>query len=346
MKITFLLLLPALLMASSQHQVARALLAHPHLTLRHGKQKRTHAHAKRGNKARSVKTAKVQPLVTAHAKSKPVALIHVPARGLFVDPWHPPLISAAAPQVDSVKMVQSSADPVLVRTSASPLPAWIAHARNLSGASDTVRNYSIAALKSTKNLEAVLRLALTQSSRFLAMDVISALKLKNLIPDLVTLSENDATGTYYLTLNSLITAFNEKEYKELYAKRLLSGNAEPAARMILLDTLLRMRFRLSPKQLSQFLFDDPSPEVRESALYYLRTTLLNEHYDDFMPLLLEVLKEKKSSPQRRIQALFIASQLKPELFVSLQSMRSPCPEPKPEALREVCSRFTQAGAAK
>ena len=359
-----LLLLASVSSARMSDRPARPVVKHPHFHSSHSarvkQKKKAQALGARslGIEARATRITrgKVRPVenrVSArkvtHGEAKNAAQVHgstkaqsvakISARGLFVDVWHPPLVAdAIAPLGESVKITRSSAEQVS--------KAWIAHARNLSGASDGVRNHSIEALRTTRNIEAILRDALSGPSRFLAMDVISTLKLKNLIPDLVKLSENDPTGTYYLTLNSLITSFNEKEYKELYAKRLLSGSAQPAARMILLDTLLRMQFRLSPKQLSEFLFHDPSPEVRESALYYLHATLLAPRYDDFVPLLREVLEEKKSSRQRRIQALFTVSELSPELFQGVQSVVSPCPQPEPEDLKAVCSRFARSGGVK
>ncbi|MBC7396322.1 MAG: hypothetical protein H7333_02670 [Bdellovibrionales bacterium] len=217
--------------------------------------------------------------------------------------------------------------------------AWVANARRLSGESDAVRNRAMHDLKATPKIETILKEALITPRRFLAMDVISTLKLTNLIPDLVQYSENDETGTYYLALNSLITSFNEKEFKELYAKRLLSGNSPAVARMILIDTLLRMQFRLTPRQLRELLVKDESPEVRSSALYYLRATLLHESYDDFVPLLREVLEDKNTSRQLKMQALFLASELSPELFQKIRDIRAPCLLPAPAALKLTCERF-------
>ncbi len=235
-------------------------------------------------------------------------------------------------KVPARKPAQSEAGQIKV-------PAWVTHARRLSGETDSVRNHSIRTLKTTPQLETILREALTSPRRYLALDVISTLKLKNLAPDLIKLSEHDETGTYYLALNSLIHASDENQFKELYAKRLLSGESPAVARMILLDTLSRMQFRLTPRQLRELLIKDDSPEVRSSALSYLRDTLLKPAYDDFIPLLRELLELKKISPQLKMQTLFLASEISPELFQQIRDIRAPCPHPAPAPIKERCEQF-------
>ena len=92
---------------------------------------------------------------------------------------------------------------------------WEKNAQKLTGESDRIRNAAVQNLRANVDLEKTLRLQLEATASFsrqaLAFDVISALKLSSMLPDLVRFSENDANGFSYLAINSLINQSNEKK---------------------------------------------------------------------------------------------------------------------------------------
>src|SRR4051812_48596585 len=90
---------------------------------------------------------------------------------------------------------------------------WSSHARRFTGESDEVRRQAIQELKKYPKLEDELKRALTSRSenRFLALDVISTLRMRKLLPALYQAAETDETGSCYNAINSLLES--EKDRK-------------------------------------------------------------------------------------------------------------------------------------
>ena len=84
------------------------------------------------------------------------------------------------------------------------------------------------------------------------------------------LSGKDCTGYFCHALNALVTPTNRAEIAALYrAQRRARAIASMPAKLALIDTLARLQAPLSEGELA-VLLADPSYEVRESAIAYVR----------------------------------------------------------------------------
>jgi hypothetical protein len=149
---------------------------------------------------------------------------------------------------------------------------WVDWAERLSGESDWVRERAIDQIRKTPNLEEVLRRELDGPHRLLAMDAITSLSMKQMLPRLMELSERDEDGFSYLAINALIAPDTQEKIAALYRLR-LEGKEEPeerssVAKMAMLDGLALMHVPLSREALGKLLADS-SFEARSAALGYL-----------------------------------------------------------------------------
>lgn len=211
-------------------------------------------------------------------------------------------------------------------------PNWEDWANRLTGESDYVRTQSILHLKSTLNLENILRHELTGPRKFLVLDVIAALKLNSLLKDLLKISKIDQSVFFYNTINILITDSNQSAILNEYNYRLMQKNTSAGVKVVILDTFTRIGFDLKRKDIESLLFYDPSPEVRSASLNYLRDQFLKKefkHKDIY--LLKRVLHQNPF--QVRIQALYIIA----ELYTKLQNI--PISKLKTAAQLEIESDF-------
>lgn len=161
---------------------------------------------------------------------------------------------------------------------------WSVHALRLSGEGPRVRNEATRQLKRYPQLKAQLKKALREQKRALALDVIAALEMKDLLPELSLLSKENEDGTVYLAMNALIDTANRDGFIELYLKRLKDSRISRPSQSILLDTLGRLGAQVPRLELEGFL-KSPSYEVARSALYYLRLLILKHHkrsYEDLV----------------------------------------------------------------
>lgn len=191
---------------------------------------------------------------------------------------------------------------------------WTELAKRFSGGGSLIRNQSIKNLKAIPNLEDRMRKELLGSQRLLALDVIATLKLESLLPDLIRLSGEDDSGFLYLAMNSLVTPQNQDQLRRLYYVRVNSPHTSAPAKVVLLDTLIRMRVRLTNSQLQNALIQDPSSEVRSAALYYLRYFLVkygDKDYFKLLPSLIKTAKKNEASKQWNTQLNYLLSELYP-----------------------------------
>lgn len=183
---------------------------------------------------------------------------------------------------------------------------WIDSARRLTGESERVRQSAIRSLRQTPNLEARIREALDSDARFLALDTIVALGLTSLVPDLIRVSERDPSGYSYHTLNALVKGAGQAELVALYLKRLENPGLSAVAKVALLDSVARSSSRL-PGRVSDRLLRDPSPEVRESMLGYLRNSVLRKSRMEDFPRLIRALEDP--ADLIRLRALSILTEI-------------------------------------
>ena len=147
---------------------------------------------------------------------------------------------------------------------------WVELTRRI-GRSDADHRQAVAALKQIKGLEGELIRALSGNDKYLALEVISELKLTSTLPRLLELAPTDENGAIYLTLSSLIDSTNAQSLERLFHGQLLKATAEgrsDVVKVILLDTLARFQASLDVNLLHT-LFSSSSPEVRHAVLYYL-----------------------------------------------------------------------------
>ena len=230
--------------------------------------------------------------------------------------------------------------PVFGKTTELTETVWWKNARRLTGESEKVRSQAIQNLRRYPQLDSVLRSELAGAHRFLAFDVIATLKLSGLLDDLMQISAQDKSGFSYLAINSLVNRSNEKEISNLYHDRLSARGTSAAAKVILLDTLIRLNFLLTDRELKELLREGEFPEVRSAALYYLRWILLKQGDLGYLPLLRGLVSQIKLSSQLKMQSLYLVSELTPEsravAVKGLKDAKFVCPAPLPTALRSVC----------
>lgn len=225
---------------------------------------------------------------------------------------------------------------------------WVAHARRLSGESDAVRNRSIAALKKIPRLEKKLREELKryqpeatrlQSEVFLALDVISTLKITALIPDLTILADRDTSGYSIHALNSLITKKNLTKTIGFYHQLFHSSKSSPAAKIAILDTFSRMQVKIDFKHL-RGLFEISSPQVQGAILNYVRIYTQSPEFKDYLPILKLALET--GGYQIRMQTLYlvseVGSQVKPIAWTVLES----CKEDSHPKVQKFCQSLRGA----
>ena len=189
---------------------------------------------------------------------------------------------------------------------ASAGTSWSDHARRFTGENEKVRENAIAQLRKDPNLKAELKKALGTGDHFLALDVISILDLKSMMPELLAFAEKDKTGYSYHVISSLIETKDLDRVGQIYLDRLDLPKTSPAAKMAMLDAAARMEITIGPERTDRLLHDE-SPEVRSAVLSLFRTELLRRNYQRG----LNVLETTIGDPtfQIRIQTLFLISEL-------------------------------------
>jgi hypothetical protein len=183
---------------------------------------------------------------------------------------------------------------------------WFDYARQFTGESDRIREKAIESLKKDPNLKTELKRALGTRNHFLALDVISVLDLKSMMPELLAFAVKDKTGYSYHVLNSLIEPKDFDRIGQVYLDRLDRENTAPAAKMAMLDAAARMEITLGPERTARLLKDD-APEVRASVLSLFRTELLKRNYQRGLNVLETTIQDPAF--QVRIQTLFLISEL-------------------------------------
>jgi hypothetical protein len=159
--------------------------------------------------------------------------------------------------------------------SAAPVaePQWARLARRLTGESEEVRGKAIAQLRTMPKLAGDLRTSLEGPYAFLALDVATALEMKEMAPALLRYLPQDPTGYSVHALNTIVAPSGRKRLLREYRERLGGWREVPAAtRVAILDSLSRASDDL-PVALARKLLRDRVPEVRSSALEYVRSRL-------------------------------------------------------------------------
>lgn len=212
---------------------------------------------------------------------------------------------------------------------------WMEDALRLTGESRVIRKQAIERLRSTPDLSTKLKKALRGRNKFLALDVISALQLNELVPELMVFASTDSTGAGCLTISTLINSTNASSIANFYKER-LADFQNPAFRVstvIMLDTLARMSVAL-PAGLLNAIFLQGKPEFRMAVLYYAGHFLLLERNPEYLEI---VRTSLASSPyQLRVQALHLVMSLPNGFRRRLTESLQRCNEDRNKEVRALC----------
>jgi hypothetical protein len=224
---------------------------------------------------------------------------------------------------------------------------WTEPARRLIGEPDAVRRTSIAELRRDKGLPEKLRKALGTKDHFLALDVISTLEMRNMVPTLLAFAERDRTGFSYHALNGLIETKDREQVAKLYVERLTKPKTSLASKMAILDTLGRLGTDIPTDVLNRLLVED-SAEVRSAALYYVRDGILLRRRQELYPFLKSAVMDKAF--QMRVQTLYLISEIpieerrsRAEFFGSLLES---CAADANAAVKSLCLEVAAASKGK
>ena len=215
---------------------------------------------------------------------------------------------------------------------------WEKLALRLNGAS--LDDQKIARVKLTQipHLKDLLANELKGENRFLALDVISSLHIKTLLPNVIEGSVTDSTGFFYNAINALHDPSHAKMIGDLYIERLGLVNSvsiSPTAQVIMLDTIGRLGRGLNEETLWSFI-RSPSFEVRSAALYYIRSRTVKRKLEPLFPMIEELLRGKPY--QLRIQSIFLLSELKRSYRDTVNTLLQKCLNDPQSEVRTLCDR--------
>jgi hypothetical protein len=207
-------------------------------------------------------------------------------------------------------------------------PPWTVLARHV-GQNEKASAVAIAKLRKTKDIEKTLTSALGTKDRFLALDVIAALRLTDMIPRLVENIPEDDDGFTTLTVNALIDSKNKSLVLSTYERHIASGTdaLSPAAIVAMLEPLGRLNHPL-PKAALKRLAAHEYPEVVSAALLYARTRSIGHQSKEPLEMLHQTLDSP--SAQIRIQSLYLADEI-----AGLETLR---PAIEQARLKSVCAK--------
>lgn len=223
--------------------------------------------------------------------------------------------------------------------------SWVARARKV-GQSETpaAREGALRSLRKHKNLSAKLVKALDTSNRALALDVIAALPLKSLLPELQARVSSDPDGFLILALSSLIDETNKDSVLKTYTEALNdSDRLSPGAIVAILEPLGRLGQPIE-NEIALKLWSHPYPEVRSSLLSYIRVTALTHKKRDYDAIALKGLRA--SEFQLRLQTISFLNELTtagstPLLKVS--ELEKHCQKERSVRIKSQCLSFLRRG---
>ena len=185
---------------------------------------------------------------------------------------------------------------------------WTVLARRV-GQSEDFRASAIRELRSRKNLSNELRKGLRSADRPLALEVISALNVKSLVPDMISLVPSDDEGFLILGLNSMMDASNRESILATYRLQLQPetlSRVSPGALVAILEPFGRLGIRL-PRGSASSLEKHKTPEVRGALLYYARLMALRHQNFEYADVVERMTRATEY--QLRLQAQSIEREL-------------------------------------
>lgn len=231
---------------------------------------------------------------------------------------------------------------VITSSMAHAAATWTELAKKV-GESEDNRVSVIAQLRKVPALKAKLQKAIYTQNRPLALDVISALEMKELIPDLLLHVPADPDGFLTVAINAMMDPKNQTLILNSYTESLAVSELpkmSSAAIVAMLEPVGRLAVVLARETLLA-LRDNRSPEVRSSLIYYLRIMAIRNHKFENLDMLSSLLKAAEF--QIRLQVISVSS----EILVSgahtglpsRSDMKSVCESEKTASIKAACLSF-------
>ncbi len=234
--------------------------------------------------------------------------------------------------------------PVDAAVAKAKSPTWTGLARKV-GESEDGRAAVIEQLRKIKTLNAILKKAIYTNERPLALDVISALELKSLVPDLLFHVPADPDGFLTVAINSMMDQKNQTQILKSYIDNLAPGSVDKvssAAIVAMLEPLGRLAIVLQPPTIARLQIHE-SPEVRSSTLYYIRVMGLRNHHFESLETLASLLKAPEF--QIRLQAVSIFAEFlkladaPKDKLAPRATLKTVCDGEKTASIRSACLSF-------
>lgn len=230
---------------------------------------------------------------------------------------------------------------------------WTSLAREV-GQSEEHRDRFIQTLRHLPHLSTDLRVALSsKTDRPLALEVIDALNLQNLLPDLVARVQQDNDGFTAVAVNGLMTEKSSRAILQKYASLLepskISHLSAPVI-VALLEPLGRLNTKL-PRATLLRLSKDASPDVRSALLYYLRVMALKNSSTTHLDLVTDMTRAPEV--QLRLQAISVTAEIdtsrhefKIPALKTLSELNTLCLREAGSTLKEACLSFLAVNVAR
>lgn len=171
------------------------------------------------------------------------------------------------------------------------------------GRSQAHQRSATAALRKIPNLPHLLKAELNGPNKYLALELISSLSLKSLMPELTRLSATDKNGAIHLTITSLIDEKNAAEIQTLFRAHLIEIRHQPlVVQVVLLDTLARFQTPLSSELLLS-LFKSDASEMRLAVLNFINLQPEEIKKNNFKTVLDLGLVDSTESVRLRAEAI-------------------------------------------
>lgn len=232
-----------------------------------------------------------------------------------------------------------------------PTVSWQTLARKV-GQSEENRAQSIRAIQQIPHLQLQLYRALSTPDRPLALEVIGALNMRALLPDLFSRMTTDEDGFTVLAVTSLMTEKNSNQILHLYTEALAPSRQSSVSVPVIvamLEPFARLNVKL-PRATLLKLSAASSPDVRASLLSYLRVMALRNGVLENLDLVTDMTRAPEV--QVRLQAISISAELasKPRMFQlssvkSLDELNDLCLREPGTTLKEACLSFLAVGLA-
>jgi len=215
----------------------------------------------------------------------------------------------------------------------------------ISSESGRQRDSALESLRRYPGIEEALREAVRSGEgRAAALEVIGALKLVAITPDLIQAAKVQPGADLFRTLNALIAAgAGTPDLASFYREQLIRrGGATPAGAILaMIDGLGSMGGELE-KSVLEGLIADPNSQIRLGTLHYTARFLKQEKRPEYLSILISALA---STPhQIRIEAAVLLSSIPQGRKRLVQLAAQHClNDPYPE-VKAACRRLVERGS--